>query len=133
MQKLYERFPRSLYLTLSSEVGKAAGAALNTKVGWGIGQSKLMQLIGNTGVDVGTGVIVDVVNANTEEGDNLTGWLKKTFPKTFEFISDDIATIDGDHPDSKKRASMKVSVSVLLLCLKQQEHCQRSPWSESYH
>tara|TARA_R100001163_G_scaffold4286_1_gene5745 strand:- start:1864 stop:5832 length:3969 start_codon:yes stop_codon:yes gene_type:complete len=92
--------------------GKAAGTALNTKVGWGIGQSKLMQLIGNTGVDVGTGVIVDVVNANTEEGDNLTGWLKKSFPKTFEFISDDIATIDGDHPDLKRKKSIYEGVGL---------------------
>ena len=92
--------------------GKAAGTALNAKVGWGIGQSKLMQLIGSTGVDVGTGVIVDYTNTNTEEGDNLTGWLKKSFPKTFEFISDDIATIDGDHPDLKRKKSIYEGVGL---------------------
>ena len=92
--------------------GKALGTMANSKVAWGIGQSKLMQLIGSTGVDVGTGVIVDYTNTNSVEGDNLTGFLKKTFPKTFEWISDDIATLDRDSPDLKRKKSIYEGVGL---------------------
>ena len=88
------------------------GQLTNAKVGWGIGQSKLMQLIGKTGVDVGTGVLVDFTNTNTEEGDNLSGFLKKSFPKTFEWISDDIATLDRDSPDLKRKKSIYEGVGL---------------------
>ena len=88
------------------------GNLANAKVGWGIGQSKLMQLIGKTGVDVGTGVIVDYTNTNSAEGDNLTGFLKQTFPKTFEWISDDIATLDRDSPDLKRKKSIYEGVGL---------------------
>ena len=88
------------------------GQLANAKVGWGIGQSKLTQLIGKTGVDVGTGVIVDYTNTNTEKGDNLTGFLKKSFPKTFEWISDDIATLDRDSPDLKRKKSIYEGVGL---------------------
>ena len=91
---------------------KSIGVAANAKVGWAIGQSKLMQLLGTTGVDVGTGVLVDYTNTNTEKGDNLTGFLKKTFPQTFSFVSDDIATVDGDTPDVKRLKSVYEGVGL---------------------
>ena len=92
--------------------GKAAGTALNAKVGWGIGQSKLVQLIGSAGMDIGTGVIVDYTNTRSGEGDNLTGTLKKNLPAQFGWISDNIATVDGDLPDLKRNKSIYEGVGL---------------------
>lgn len=92
--------------------GKALGAAANAKVAWGIGQSKLVQLIGSAGMDIGTGVLVDYTNSLSGEGDNLTGTLKKNLPAQFGWISDNIATVDGDLPDLKRNKSIYEGVGL---------------------
>ena len=92
--------------------GKALGAGLQGKVGWKIGQGKLAKLIGEAGMDIGTGVLVDYTNTSTAEGDNLQGTLKKMFPKTFSWISKDWATIDGDDPDLKRAKSINEGVGL---------------------
>ena len=92
--------------------GKALGAAANAKVAWGIGQSKLVQLIGSAGMDIGTGVLVDYTNSLSGEGDNLTGTLKKNLPAQFGWISDNIATVDGDSPDIKRNKSIYEGVGL---------------------
>ena len=92
--------------------GKALGAGLQGKVGWKIGQGKLAKLIGEAGMDIGTGVLVDYTNTRTAEGDNLQGTLKKMFPKTFSWISKDWATIDGDDPDLKRAKSINEGVGL---------------------
>ncbi len=92
--------------------GKALGAGLQGKVGWKVGQGKLAKLIGEAGMDVGTGVLVDYTNTRTAEGDNLQGTLKKMFPKTFSWISKDWATIDGDDPDLKRAKSINEGVGL---------------------
>ena len=92
--------------------GKALGAGLQGKVGWKVGQGKLAKLIGEAGMDIGTGVLVDYTNTRTAEGDNLQGTLKKMFPKTFSWISKDWATIDGDDPDLKRAKSINEGVGL---------------------
>ena len=92
--------------------GKALGVAANAKVAWGLGQSKLVQLIGSAGMDIGTGVLVDYTNSLSGEGDNLTGTLKKNLPAQFGWISDNIATVDGDMPDIKRNKSIYEGVGL---------------------
>jgi hypothetical protein len=92
--------------------GKALGVAANAKVAWGLGQSKLVQLIGSAGMDIGTGVLVDYTNSLSGEGDNLTGTLKKNLPAQFGWISDNIATVDGDNPDIKRNKSIYEGVGL---------------------
>lgn len=91
---------------MSSGAAGAAGRGLQAKVGMGIGNSKLMKVIGYAGIDVGTGAAVDYINSRSQEGDNLSGTLKKMFPKTYSWISDDIATLDGDSPEIKRAKSI---------------------------
>ena len=103
------------FIVPSIVLGGAAGAlgkAANAKVAWGIGQSKLVQLLGKTGADVGTGVFVDYANSGSGEGDNLTGTLKKNLPAQFGWISDNIATVDGDMPDIKRNKSIYEGVGL---------------------
>jgi len=92
--------------------GKALGAGLQGKVGWSIGQNRLVKLIGEAGMDIGTGVLVDYTNTRTAEGDNVQGTLKKMFPKTFSWISKDWATMDGDDPDVKRAKSINEGVGL---------------------
>tara|TARA_S200002703_G_scaffold18496_2_gene15084 strand:+ start:3449 stop:7315 length:3867 start_codon:yes stop_codon:yes gene_type:complete len=91
---------------MTSGAASTGAKALHAKVGWNVGNTKLMKVLGNAGIDIGTGAAVDYINSRSREGDNLSGTLKKMFPKTFSFISDDIATLDGDHPDVKRAKSI---------------------------
>ena len=91
---------------MSSGAAGAAGKAAHAKVGWGLGNSRLMQVIGNAGIDIGTGAAVDFINSRSKEGDNLAGTLKKSFPQHMQWISDDIATLDGDSPEIKRAKSI---------------------------
>ena len=87
----------------------AAGKAANTRVGWGIGQNKFMQWIGNRGVESLAGLGVGVVSSEYE-GDNLTGTLKKSFPKTYDFVPDSVATLDTDSPDEKRQKNIREDI-----------------------
>jgi hypothetical protein len=85
--------------------GKAVGTAANTRVGWSIGQNKFVQWLGERGVEAAAGTIVGVVSSEYTE-DNLTGTLKKSFPKTFDFIPDSIATLETDDADMKRQKNI---------------------------
>ena len=88
------------------------GKAGQAKVGWEIGKSELMKFVGETGIAAGAGAIVDTTNKLNESGDNLQGTLKKMFPKTFNWISDDWATLDTDSPDVKKAKNVNEGVGL---------------------
>jgi len=79
-------------------LGGAASAA-NAKVKWELGKNALVKWLGEAGIAAGSGAFVDATNKLNESDDNLQGSLKKMFPKTFSWISDDWATVDGDSPD----------------------------------
>ena len=93
----------------------AAGKAANAKANLAIGKNALVKMFGAAGVDIGSGVVVDYINANTAEGDNVQGTLKKLFPKTFSWISDDWATIDGDSPELKRAKSINEGVGLGMM------------------
>ena len=80
---------------------KTAGLTANTRVGWSIGQNKFVQFMGERGVEALAGVAVGAVSSEYTE-DNLTGTLKKSFPKTFDFIPDSMATLAEDDEDTKR-------------------------------
>ena len=84
----------------------AAGKAAHAKVAWQFGNRKLVKLFSNAGINVGTGAAVDYINSASQEGDNLAGVLKEMFPKTFHWISNDWATLDGDAPEVKRAKSI---------------------------
>jgi hypothetical protein len=83
---------------LTRGLGGAASAA-NAKVKWEMGKNALVKWLGEAGIAAGSGAFVDATNKINETDDNLQGTLKKMFPKTFSWISDDWATVDGDSPD----------------------------------
>ena len=86
--------------------------ALQAATKWKVGQGALAKFIGETGVAAGTGAFVDGVNKINEEDDNLQGSLKKMFPETFSWISDDWATLDSDSPDVKRAKNINEGVGL---------------------
>lgn len=94
--------------------GQALGAAANARIGWGIGKSELVKWIGTAGVAAGTGAFVDATAKINETDDNLQGSLKKMFPKTFSWISDDWATLDSDSPDVKRAKNVNEGIGLGL-------------------
>ena len=77
-------------------LGGAASAA-NAKVKWELGKNALVKWLGEAGIAAGSGAFVDATNKLNETDDNLQGTLKKMFPKTFSWISDDWATVTVTH------------------------------------
>ena len=89
----------SLYL---GKYLKGLGGQAHAKVGWSLGNNPLMKFVGNAGLDAAAGAIVDEVNTINETDDNAAGALKKSWPQTYGWIPDDIATLDSDSPDVKR-------------------------------
>ena len=81
---------------------KKQGASAHAKLKWAMGDKRLMKWFGSAGIDAAAGAIVDQVVEFNEFEDNASGALKKTWPSTYGWIPDDIATLDTDSPDTKR-------------------------------
>lgn len=93
--------------------GLGAGAkAAQAKVAWKAGKDSLVKFLGEAGIAAGSGAFVDATNKLNESDDNLQGSLKKMFPKTFSWISDDWATLDSDSPDVKRAKNVNEGVGL---------------------
>ena len=92
--------------------GMKAGQALQTQVGNPLGNTAFMKFVGARGVEAGAAVAVGAVSSEYETGDNLSGMLKKSFPKTYDFIPDSWATLDGDSPDLKRQKSINEDLAL---------------------
>jgi len=76
-----------------------AGTAAHSKVGWSLGNDKFVQWLSRTGIGVGTGVFVDSVAPVQEREHSASGWLVKSWPKTWGWLPDSWTTLDGDSPE----------------------------------
>ena len=77
--------------------------------------SKAVAIAGTLGVEMAAGTAVDYTNTRSQEGDNLSGFLKKQFPGTFDWLPDDLATLDTDSPDIKRKKSTLEGAGLGLL------------------
>ena len=66
----------------------------------------IIKKLGETALAAGVGAGVDTVNTINRKDDNLFGVAKKTFPRTYGWIPDDIATLDTDSPDMKHKKNI---------------------------
>lgn len=82
-----------------SRAGIKGGEAAQKAIGWRLGQDAAFKWFAKTGLSGGIGAAVDYTASINQSDDNLAGFLKKEWPKTFGWISDDWATVDGDSPD----------------------------------
>ena len=88
-----------------TRLGIGGGAAANARVGWSLGQSPLVRWVGERGVEALAGLGVGAVSSEYE-GDNLTGMVKQSWPKTWDFIPDSMATLKDDSPDEKRKKNI---------------------------
>lgn len=79
--------------------GRAAG--VTGKMGKFLNDPLVKQL-GNVAFQAGAGAAVDYTVEINQEDDNLAGSLRKTWPRWFGWVPDDLATLDSDSPDVKR-------------------------------
>ncbi len=83
------------------------GAGLQAKVKHPLGEKRLMKWFSELGIDTGVGAYVDYTNSINQYDDNMTGWLKKSWPKFWSFLPDDWATLDSDSPAVYRAKNIK--------------------------
>ena len=83
------------------------GAKLQAKVKHPLGEKRLMKWFSELGIDTGVGAYVDYTNTINQYDDNMTGWLKRNWPKFWSFLPDDWATLDSDSPAVHRAKNIK--------------------------
>ena len=84
-------------------LGGAGIAAIGSKAKHvGILNDPIVKTGGQALFSAGAGAFVDYTVPMNQTDDNLTGSLKKSWPRTFGWIPNNIATIDGDNPETKR-------------------------------
>ena len=87
----------------AGSAGLAAQADKVNKVkGLKVLSDPFVKWLGNTSFNAGAGAFVDYAVPMNQTDDNLTGVLQKSYPRTWGWIPDNIATIDSDSPDVKR-------------------------------
>ena len=87
-----------------------AGSKINQ-----LGNTAFMKFVGSRGVESASAVAVGAVSTEYETGDNLSGMLKKSFPKTFDFIPDNWATLDEEGTDLKRQKNINEDLALGFL------------------
>ena len=91
---------------LLSGLGNAGIASQTAKVknvkGLKILNDPFVKWLGETSFSAGAGAFVDYAVPMNQTDDNLTGTLKKAYPRTLGWIPDNVATLDTDSPDVKR-------------------------------
>lgn len=62
----------------------------------------LTKHLGNMAFTAGAGAAVDYTVEINQEDDNLAGTLRKTWPRWFGWVPEDLATLDSDSPETKR-------------------------------
>ena len=88
------------------------GAATHAKVGWKLGFDPFFKWFAKAGLAGGSGVIADAIAPVQERDHNALGMLKKTWPNTYGWVSNDWATLDDDEPDIKRQKNMKEGLGI---------------------
>ena len=91
-------------------LGGAGTAAIAGKVGQLDKASKagklladpLVKYLGNAFFTAGAGAAVDFTVEINQQDDNLAGTLRKTWPRWFGWVPENLATLDGDSPEVKR-------------------------------
>ena len=96
--------------------GMAMGTAAHSSIGLGIGNTAFMKFVGARGVEAASAAIVGAISTQYETDDNIAGMLKKSFPKTFDFLPDNWTTLKGDSPDviRQKNINEELALGFLL-------------------
>ena len=75
-----------------------------------LGNDVAFKRFAQTGLSAGIGAGVDYIAPVNSEDHNALGELKKAWPQTWGFVSDDFATLDSDSPEIKRQKNAKEGV-----------------------
>ena len=91
-------------------------ASLGPKLGklGQIGNDIAFKRFAQTGLSAGIGAGVDYIAPVNSEDHNALGEMKKAWPQTWGFVSDDFATLDSDSPEIKRQKNAKEGVLLSL-------------------
>lgn len=86
--------------------GAATGAVGGLAKGSKFLNNPWIKNLGNIALSSGTGAFVDYTVEINQQDDNLAGTLKKTWPRFYGWIPEDIATLDTDSPEQKRNKNL---------------------------
>lgn len=92
---------------LLSRAGIKGGKKVHGKVGHKAGNNALVKWLGEAGISTGVGVGVDWTSDLSQKDDNFLGSVKKMFPLSTQWVSDDWATLDSDSPELKREKTVR--------------------------
>lgn len=84
----------------STGVGAVGAAAKLSKVK--IFADPFVKWLGNASLSAGIGAAVDFTVETSQEDANLAQFLKESWPQTYGWIPQDLATLDSDSPETKR-------------------------------
>jgi len=97
---------------------QGAGMSLGTKadalINNPLGKSAFVKFMSQRGIEAGTSVAVGSVSDQYAE-DNMLGQLKKTWPKTWDFIPDSWATLEGESTDEMRQKNINEDLALGFL------------------
>lgn len=99
-------------MILLRKAAGTAGTAAQARIQAKLGEDVAFKWFANRGLDLGVGAYVGATNKLSETDDNLAGTLKKSWPQSMSWISDDWATLDTDSPDIKRAKNIKEGVAL---------------------
>lgn len=82
--------------------------------GYAFARTALAKWMGGAAVSAGVGAAVDYTVEFNQKDDNFLGSIKKMFPESLQWISDDWATVDGEAPDIKRAKNVREGVGLGL-------------------
>ena len=92
----------SIILPTMMGTGAALGQIGKATKGVKFLNDPIVKYLGTTALSAGVGAAVDYTVEFNGTDDNAAGALKKAWPRTYGWISDDIATLDSDSEDIKR-------------------------------
>ena len=101
-------------LATKAQTATVANLGAGSKINQ-LGNTAFMKFVGSRGIEAGSAVAVGAVSSEYETGDNISGMLKKSFPKTFDFIPDNWATLDEEGTDLKRQKNINEDLALGFL------------------
>ena len=94
--------------------GRVVKGIQGATAGYAFARTALAKWMGGAAVSAGVGAAVDYTVEFNKTDDNFLGSLKKMFPESLQWISDDWATVDGEAPDVKRAKNVREGVGLGL-------------------
>lgn len=94
---------------------KRLGQVAHARVGWNVGNSALVRWLGNRGIEAGVTGIISGSKAEGAEPGNAFNLVRGLLPKQLDWVTDDLATFEGQDPDVIRQRNLNADVGLGFL------------------